>query len=302
MNIIFHLLATGGTIACTRDNTGALVPTAQARDLVAAAGVDHPQITTRDLTRLDSSSLTLSELDGLIAAVRESLAAGAAGVVITHGTDSLEDTALALDLVHDSETPVVLTGAQRAFDHPAADGPANLRGALAAAADPAHRGRGVLVFFGGRLLPARGLFKTHTSRLEAFAAADDPGPRPQPVSHTGLAGLNIPILAAWPGAGPELADACLAHGVDGLVVEGLGSGNMGSAMGEGVARLLAAGVPTVIATRVPHGAVQLAYGGSGGGADLAARGALGAGVLSPGQARITLATALAAGVDPRHLL
>ncbi|HZK32668.1 MAG TPA: asparaginase domain-containing protein, partial [Corynebacterium sp.] len=137
MNIIFHLLATGGTIACTRDNTGALVPTAQARDLVAAAGVDHPQITTRDLTRLDSSSLTLSELDGLTAAVRESLAAGAAGIVITHGTDSLEDTALALDLVHDSETPVVLTGAQRAFDHPAADGPANLRGALAAAADPA---------------------------------------------------------------------------------------------------------------------------------------------------------------------
>lgn len=298
-----HLLTTGGTIACTRDDDGALVPTMAARDLVAAAGLREADVVARDLVRLDSSSITLADLDHVLAAVRGSIEHGAAGVVLTHGTDSLEDTALALDLVHDSPVPVVLTGAQRAFDHPAGDGRDNLLGAVAAAGDPANRGRGVLVFFGGRLLPARGLIKTHTSDLAGFALAGNAGARPAPVAHDGLADLRVPILAAWPGAGPELVDACLspAAPADGVVVEALGSGNMGSAMGEGVARLLTAGVPTVISTRVPFGAVSLAYGGAGGGASLGARGAVGAGVLSPGQSRITLATALAAGVDPARL-
>ena len=303
MNGPIHLLTTGGTIACTRDADGALVPTMSARDLVAAAGMRDAEVTARDLTRLDSSSITLADLDHVLAAVREAIDHGASGVVLTHGTDSLEDTALALDLVHNSDVPVVLTGAQRAFDHPEGDGRDNLLGAAAAAADPANRGRGVLVFFGGRLLPARGLIKTHTSDLIGFTLAGDAGPRPAPVAHEGLTGLRIPILAAWPGAGAEFVDACLspAAPADGVVVEALGSGNMGSAMGEGVARVLAAGVPTVISTRVPFGAVSLAYGGAGGGASLKARGAIGAGVLSPGQARITLATALAAGVDPAGL-
>lgn len=293
------LLTTGGTIAATVNDNGALVPTADGASLLRAAGIPPSQAKARDLTLLDSSSITLSDLDTVIAEVHAELEGGAPGVVLTHGTDSLEDTALALDLVHHFAAPVVLTGAQRAFDSEDGDGPRNLRDAMDAAADPANQGRGALVAFGGRLLPARGIAKMHTSSLDAFApTAPEPLPRPVPARRAVLTGLRVPIVAAWPGADAELVRAAVANGVDGLVVEALGSGNMGAEMGRGVADALRQGVPVVVSTRVPQGSVRLAYGGAGGGATLASLGAVSAGYLTPGQARILLATALAAGIDP----
>lgn len=292
---MISLLTTGGTIACTADTAGALVPTVSGEELVRAASLSDVRVT--DLIRLDSSSISLADLDTLIAAVRKELADDAVtGVVLTHGTDSLEETAMALAMIHASDKPVVLTGAQRAFDHPDTDGPGNLR----AAVDAARSATGVSVAFGGRLLPAAGLRKVHTSQLDAF---DNPAwsDSRRTVPAARLSTFEVPVIAAYPGADGWLVEAAIEHGVDGLVIEGMGSGNMSEAFGRSVAYALEEGIPVVVATRVAFGEVSLAYGGAGGGATLRDQGAIGAGILSAGQARIALICALAAGVDPHEV-
>lgn len=293
------VISTGGTIASTADAHGALVPTLTGAELIARSGTPHPARAV-DVASLDSSSVGLAELDMLRETVRTSLLdAAISGIVITHGTDSMAETALALDLVHTDPRPVVLTGAMRPDDHPAPDGPANLRGAIEAAARSQHGG--VSVHFAGRTLPARGLIKTHTSAEDAFTLASaQPLPRPLPVPPAPLDGLNIPIVRAWAGADGSLIEAL--GPIDGLVIDALGSGNVSAGMGEAIAKLLRRGVPVVVATSVPYGEVSLAYGGAGGGSTLGRLGALPAGYLSAGQARIALATALATGVNPRSLL
>lgn len=297
------LLTTGGTIACTTDDTGALRPTVTGPELLGVVPDPH-DVTVHELARLDSSALTLGDLDSLIATVHGTLASpDVDGVVITHGTDSMEDTAFALDCFHDDDRPVVLTGAQRAFDHPASDGPGNLTDALRLAADPLARRQGVLISFGGWTIPARGALKRHTSDLDGFISnAPREAPRPAAVPVAPLAGIHVPVLASWAGADRSLVDAALAAGARGLVIEALGSGNIGPDMGAGVADALAAGIPVVITTRVPAGEVTLSYGGAGGGATLGSRGAISAGHLRAGQARMALVAALATGKDVRDLL
>lgn len=302
------VIATGGTIASTTDEHGARVPTLSGAELVRRCGADARAV---DAASLDSSSITLAQVDALAALVERLLTdVSTTGLVLTHGTDSLAETAMALDLVHADPRPLVLTGAQLPADHPGADGPGNLKGAIEAAADPANRHRGVMVYFAGRLLPARGLYKASTERLDAFdtvfgtapGAAGGPS-RPAPLARSPLAGINVPILRAWPGAGGELVDHVVdAMRPDGLVVEALGSGNVSEEMGKALGRAAAAGIPVVISTSVPAGGVSFDYGGAGGGATLGCLGAIPAGRLSPGQARMVLLTALATGADPSSLL
>lgn len=304
MSETIAVVATGGTIACTLDEHGALVPTVSAAELVdAALSLSAvPRVNTRaiDSVRLDSSSLTLPDLDDLLQRVHALLAdASIAGVVITHGTDSMEDTAMALELFHIGDKPVVITGAQRSFDHPDSDGPQNLADAIAYATTGAP---GVSIRFGGLTVPARGAFKSHTSSLEAFTAVPTPMKTRPTLALTPLAGNDVVIISAWPGASRTMVDAAVASGAGGIIVEAMGSGNMGSQMGEGVADALEAGIPILITTRVPEGSVSLAYGGSGGGATLARNGALGTGTLRAGQARMVLLAALATGTDVAELL
>ena len=304
MSETIAVVATGGTIACTLDEHGALVPTVSAAELVdAALSLSAvPRVNTRaiDSVRLDSSSLTLPDLDDLLQRVHALLAdASIAGVVITHGTDSMEDTAMALELFHTGEKPVVITGAQRSFDHPDSDGPQNLADAIAYATTGAP---GVSIRFGGLTVPARGAFKSHTSSLEAFTAVPTPMRTRPTLTLTPLAGNDVVIISAWPGASRTMVDAAVASGAGGIIVEAMGSGNMGSQMGEGVADALEAGIPILITTRVPEGSVSLAYGGSGGGATLARNGALGTGTLRASQARMVLLAALATGTDVAELL
>ena len=296
MNVL--VISTGGTIASTANDRGALVPTLTGEELVARCGTTR-QVHAIDVASLDSSSMGLAEIDMLRETVRTSLLDDSASLVITHGTDSMAETALALDLVHADPRPVVLTGAMRPADHARPDGPANLRGAIEVAAT--RRDTGVLVHFAGETLPARGLMKTQTTAEHAFSlTSGTPLPRPLAVPAAPLDGLNIPIIRAWAGA-----DDALIHAlgpIDGLVLEALGSGNVSADMGGAVAKLLRRGVPVVVATSVPYGEVTFTYGGAGGGSTLGDLGALPAGYLSAGQARIALATALATGVDPRSLL
>ena len=286
------LIATGGTIACTTMQDGSLVPTVTGAQL--AADIDAEVVEFR---QLDSSSITLADLDELIAVVNEQTArADIDGVIITHGTDSMEETAMALEIFCASNTPIVLTGAQRSYDHPHPDGPRNLRDAreLALSGRP-----GVFICFGGMTIPARGARKQHTSDLRAFESlrVPDTTPRLQPRP---LAPHPVEIIPAYPGAGRVLVDAARTSAV-GLVIEAMGAGNMSGDMGRAVADALCDGLPVVISTRTPDGETALSYGGDGGGANLHSLGAINAWAFRPSQARILLAAALATGTDPAEV-
>ncbi|MBC3185235.1 asparaginase [Corynebacterium sp. zg-331] len=302
------LLTTGGTIACTTDATGALIPTLSGEDVAAPLRTrfdpEHLRLRVRALGRLDSSSLRLDEVDSLVSVVHQELRdPSVTGVIVTHGTDSLEETALALDCFHRDDRPVILTGAMRPSDAPAPDDPGNLFAACTIALDPTARGMGTLIVMGNKVLPARGTIKVDTSAPDAFAYLGPAEPqRPAPLPVAPLTGHRVDIVAAYPGAPRTLIDAPVAAGAHGLVIEAMGAGNVGTDLARGIEDALDKGVPVVVTTRAHRGEVRFDYGGPGGGASLGARGAVGAGYLRAGQARMALLVALAAGVDPRDVL
>lgn len=307
------VITTGGTIASRSDARGAKVAGGCGSELLD--GVTLPpgvRVEVRDVLSRNSAALTLDDLDQLRTAVGDALDAGADAVVITHGTDTTEETAMVLDLVHDDPRPVVLTGAQRAADELGADGPANLRDALLVAIHPTARGLGVLVVFDGEVFAARGTRKVHTVASAAFADPDS-GPlgrvvlgelelrrrpdRPPTLRDVGPL-PRVDIVALYPGADTVALDAYVAAGAAGVVLEAPGLGNSNPVVAAGVRRHVMSGTPVVLSTRVAAGPVRAVYGGGGGGRDLVAAGAVLAGWLRPGQARIQLAVLLAAGAGP----
>jgi L-asparaginase len=306
-----HLLATGGTIASRRTDDG-LSATTPAAELLAAAGpLPSLEVTVSDLTTVPSFALTGADVRGLLRAVRERLADGVDGVVVTHGTDTMEESAFLADLVHDDPRPVVFTGAQRPFDAPAPDGPANLADALRVAADPAARDLGALLAFDGLVFAARGVRKVETLRGAAFGA---PGrgpvlrvaggavvplgrpPRPPALPLDLAADLpRVDVVACAQGSDDALLRAAVAAGAAGVVLEAFGAGNVPPPVAAAAAELVAGGVPVLVCSRVPSGPVAPLY--AGGGASLARDGALFGGDLSPWQGRLLLAAALA--LDPQ---
>ncbi|MGJ3558316.1 asparaginase domain-containing protein [Streptomyces sp. INA 01156] len=166
-----QVVATGGTIA-SRGGAEGRRATVLAKELVASVGPlpACAEVSTRDVVTRGSYAFGTADLLTLVREVRGALHAGADGVVMTHGTDTMEETAFLLDLAFDDPRPIVLTGAQRPFDDRAADGPANLGDALAVAADEAARGQGPLLVFDGFAFPARGVRKSDTMSAHAFTA------------------------------------------------------------------------------------------------------------------------------------
>ncbi|MEK8070065.1 asparaginase [Rhodococcoides navarretei] len=276
------LLTTGGTIASRRDEHGVSRP-------VAGLGIDVDGVEVREVMSKDSSALDFADLDTIRTAVVDALVGdGCIGVVVLHGTDTMEESALYVDLFHGDERPVVFTGAQRTADHPDPDGPSNIAAAVAAARSE----RGVLIAFGGRLLPARGAIKKHTTGLDAFRSAALP--RPKPLRWTPIAGVRVDIVALYPGADGVQIDACVDAGASGIVLEATGSGNTNARVVRAVREAVAAGVHVVVTTRVPFGETSPSYGGGGGGHDLVDAGAVFSRELRAGQSRIQLAALIAA--------
>ena len=308
------VLATGGTIATRTDRSGTAVARAGGRELVHDLPLPPGVVVdTEDVFRVGSYAMSLEHLHALAVRVDERLGDDVAGIVVTHGTDTAEETAIFLDLVIDDPRPVVLTGAQRAADAPDSDGPRNLSDAIAVAADPIARGLGTLIVFDGSVFPARGTAKTQTLASAAFSAATGPlgwvrdaavhvdaGPRRRPgvaLSSVDLNRVRVDIAASYAGADATALRAFAEAGARGIVLQGTGAGNANPAICDAVAELTGRGVVVVTSTRVPAGAVVPIY-GNGGGADLLRAGAIPAGLLRPPQARIVLATLLSAHTDP----
>jgi L-asparaginase len=292
------VLTTGGTVASGRSSADGPIAPIAGLDVVGAH-LD-PTVHVRAVMAVDSSTMSLERMvtirDALTAALTEP---GVEGVVVLHGTDTLEETAMLLDLFHDDARPVALTGAQRPADHPSPDGPGNINAAVQVVRRADARDRGVLIVFGDRILPARGARKAHTTRLDAFERylpESDSRRRVLPW-HAEVAHVRVDIVTLYPGSDRTHIDASVAAGARGVVLEAMGSGNGNPSVLAAVDDCIANGVAVVVTSRVPHGVIEPLYGGTGGGRDLTGAGAIFSQWLRAGQARIMLAALLAAGAD-----
>ncbi len=305
------LAATGGTIATSAGTSGLGEVRQGGEELLAgiADAAELAEIEVVDVARVPSHAMTFADLGRLARVLAET---AADGVVVTHGTDTMEETAYALSLMLPRRIPIVLTGAMRRPGEPGADGPANLLAALTAACDPRLAALGPVVVIQDEVHLARHVAKLHTSRVAAFGS---PGLGPvgwisEGGVHLLLTGApsdwigqpltwrrQVEVVWAYAGAGGRLLDAC--HGADGVVVAGTGGGHVPAGMMESLESLLAARVPVVLASRTGSGPILTAtYGGRGSESELARLGVVGVGTLTPLKARLRLQVALELNLEP----
>ncbi len=316
------VLSTGGTIASVYDAAaGGFAPALSGEQLVSAVpGLDTlARVEVIQVANVPSTDMTPALWMEVSRRASEMLARpDVAGVVVTHGTDTLEETAYFLDLTVGSEKPVVVVGAQRAASERDADGPRNLRDAILTAVAPASRGMGTLVVMNTEIHAAREVTKTHTLNVSTFLSpqwgalgtVDPDGVRyyraPVRRQH-----LDVPVDAAlgrveivtnYAGADGSVIRAILSQGsLDGLVVEASGVGNVSDRMFEAVKEVRARGIPVVISTRVHTGRTLALYAGSGSGVTLEEIGCVFADNLPPHKARVLLLAALTRTSDPAQL-
>ncbi|MFL5579807.1 MAG: asparaginase, partial [Gemmatimonadaceae bacterium] len=233
------------------------------------------------------------------------------GVVVTHGTDTLEESAYLCARSLPWSKPIVFTGAMRAASDLGWDGPANLLEATRVAASPDARGYGALVTLGGRIFSAVDETKAHTHLLDAFESpglgpvgvVDEEdvifrsalGPEP-PIIQPPAPATPVDIVSAWAGADSRLLDASREAG-KGVVVAALGRGNVPPDMVPGISRWIGDGKPVIVSSRAQRGRVGDTYAYPGGGRRLQEMGAIFAGSRRPQQARIDLMLALGAGMS-----
>ncbi len=275
------ILATGGTIAgaaATGTQAGYTSGAVTIDSMIAAVpGIkDLANIRGEQISNVGSQDMSFSIMLTLAKRINELLATPAVnGVVVTHGTDTMEETAFFLNLVVKSDKPVVLVGSMRPSTAVSADGPLNLYDAVAVAADPNAKGLGVLVVMNDWIHGAHSLTKTSTTAVQTFMSPlrglvgvstygkNDYYNAPHWKHTTGsefdithVSRLpRVDIIFACADMSPDLIDAAVANGAKGIVIAGVGNGNMNKASLEAAERAAKKGVVIVRSSRVATGAV-----------------------------------------------
>lgn len=303
------VIHTGGTISMYEDGeTGAVKPGEENPLSAQTKGLSNlANLIVKEPFNLPSPHITMTEmlkLKELI--INETKENTIDGVVITHGTDTLEETAYFLDLTTGLELPIVVTGAMRSSNEIGSDGLYNLITSIRVAACEEAKGKGVLVVLNDEIHTAKNVTKTHTSNLSTFQS-----PQFGPIGIISKPGIffhnapthkeyypidritkNVALLKAHAGMDSLLFKAILDLNYDGLVIEALGQGNLPPATVEGIKLLIEANIPTIIVSRCFNGIAQDIYGYEGGGKQLKELGAIFSNGLNGQKARIKLLIAL----------
>jgi L-asparaginase len=277
------ILATGGTIAgagASADRAGYTAGKIPIEDLIGAIPTVKKiaSITGEQIASVGSQDMSLEIWKKLAVRINEIIAKKEAdGIVVTHGTDTQEETSYFLDLVVPSEMPVVLTGSMRPSTAISADGPKNLYDAITVAINPKSKGRGVLVSFNEGIYDGREVMKMSTTFTNAFGspntgaighaydgkveyyanAVRERNPA-SPVTITATTKFpRVDIVYMYADAPSDMIDMLVAKKVDGIVIAGVGNGNFNKTYMDAVKKAVAAGVLVCRASRTPSGRVVL---------------------------------------------
>lgn len=306
------VLSLGGTIGMMTDGAG-VVPKLGAAELLSAIPdlESIARVEAQTVKQVASADLGFADIAAVAARVRSALADGAAGVVVTQGTDTLEETAFLLDLLTEPGAPVVVTGAMRSPAVPGADGPANLLSAIRVASTPAAAGLGVLVVMNDEIHAARFVRKMHAYKVSAFAS-----PAAGPIGWVAENRVRVVMRLAdrlptlpWRGEPPNvplvpLGFATMRDAIEpfvrqppaGLVIMAMGAGHVPSNCVDALGAL-AARCPVVLTSRAVGEGFRATYGYSGGEIDLLQRRLIPGGCLDAAKARVMLSLLLADGAD-----
>lgn len=309
------VLSLGGTIAMTGDGGSGVVPTLTGDDLISAIPrlAEAAEVTATSFRQVPGAHLGLEDLTKLAEELSRLFEEGLDGVVITQGTDTIEETAFVLDLLVDIEAPIVVTGAMRNPSLPGADGPANLLASVQVAASTTARGLGTLVVLNDEVHAARFVRKTHTQNPATFRSSpvgpigwiSEDTPR-IPVRLRKSPRIAIPrnaesnivaLLTVSIGDDGRLLPSIKDSGYSGLVLEAMGGGHIPAEIVEPVAPF-AKTMPVVLASRTGAGEVlSRTYGFQGSETELLEHGLISAGPLDGLKARLLLTFLLLSGVE-----
>lgn len=312
------IVFTGGTISMGFDAVaGGNVPALDGAAILAGTpGLDEiAQVVTLDHGLTPASHFSFDDVLSIGRDVQGALDDTAIdGVVVVQGTDTIEETSFAWDLVLRSPKPVVVTGAMRASHEDGFDGPANLRDAVAAAASPGLSGAGVVVELAGTLEPADDVTKLHTTAFTTFGSPNGgtlgrvvdgqvvlERPRGARRAIDTERAERVHLVTAGIGSDGEMLDAAVAAGADGIVVAATGAGNTSPGWLAAAQRAMDSGIVVALASRCPAGAVSTAYAFEGGGATWVRAGAIRVGTLCAIKARVALALGLGGGLSSEAL-
>jgi L-asparaginase len=310
---------TGGTISMQIDPvTGGAVPALSGEEIIAQVpGLDRlADFELINFARLPGPHWMPHKMMELARAVEAQLAdANIVGAVVTHGTDTLEETAYLLDLVVTTAKPIVFVGAMRNSSELSWDGPENLRAAVRVAIDENARNLGVVVAMNAQIIAAAEAIKTHTEATDTFQSRDfgplgfvDKDRIILPCRSTQREKIatdkieeRVEVIKMYVGAGGRFINFAINDGARGLVIEALGRGNVPVAALPAIQRALDVGLPVIISSRCPRGRVLDTYAYEGAGRQLRRMGAILGGMLPSHKARIKLMLALGAGWDMERI-
>ncbi|HHW7537782.1 TPA: asparaginase [Staphylococcus aureus] len=314
-----HLLVihTGGTISMSQDQSNKVVtndinPISMHQDVIN----QYAQIDELNPFNVPSPHMTIQHVKQLKDIILEAVTNKYYdGFVITHGTDTLEETAFLLDLILGIEQPVVITGAMRSSNEIGSDGLYNYISAIRVASDEKARHKGVMVVFNDEIHTARNVTKTHTSNTNTFQSPNH-GPlgvltkdrvqfHHMPYRQQALENvndkLNVPLVKAYMGMPGDIFSFYSREGIDGMVIEALGQGNMPPSALEGIQQLVSLNIPIVLVSRSFNGIVSPTYAYDGGGYQLAQQGFIFSNGLNGPKARLKLLVALSNNLDKAEI-